>query len=159
MTKISLIAALSENHVIGKDNQLPWHISEDLKRFREITRGHPVIMGRKTFESIGKALPNRLNIVITRDLSLKYEDVVVVNSIEEAISIAEERDPDEVFIIGGAQIYDQAIKIADKLYLTLVHTEIEGDAYFPDYADFKKVVSKTEGQEDGFKYTFLDLER
>jgi dihydrofolate reductase len=159
MTKVSLIAALSENRSIGKDNKLLWHIPEDLKRFRQITQGHPVIMGRITFESIGRPLQKRLNIVITRDSSKKYQGVLVVDSIEKAIFLAKEKDKGEIFVIGGGEIYKQAINYADKLYLTIVHINIKGDAFFPDYSEFKKVVSKTDGQTENLKYTFLDLER
>ncbi len=159
MSKVSLIVALSENLVIGKDNKLPWHISEDLKRFKEVTKGHPVIMGRKTFESIGRPLPGRLNIVITRNSGWKQEGVEVVSSLDEAIKLAKQKDTEEIFVIGGGQIFEEAIKLADKLYLTIVHENIEGDTYFPDYSEFKKEVFKEEGQSNNLKFTFLELER
>lgn len=157
--KISLIAAISENRVIGKDNALLWHISEDLKRFKELTKGHPVIMGRKTYESIGRLLPNRKNIIITRDVDYKLEGAVIVNSLEEALRQAQSISTDEIFIIGGGQIFEQAIQIADKLYLTIVHTTIEGDTFFPDYSQFSKVISKKDSSNEEFSYTFLDLEK
>ncbi len=172
MIKISLVAAISENRVIGRDNALPWHIPEDLKRFKEITQGHPVIMGRKTYESIGRLLPNRTNIIITRDTSYKVDGAVVVHSLDEAIKVASSKyqvssmqenelrnGNNEVYIIGGGQIFDQAIKIADKLYLTVVHTNIEGDVYFPDYSEFKKEVYRRESSNEIYTYTFIDLER
>lgn len=177
--KISLIAAISENRVIGRDNELPWHISEDLKRFKEITQGHPVIMGRKTYESIGRLLPNRTNIIITRDKNYSVEGAVIVHSLDESIekakkSIHDSRiktvelsnmnhvpstDENEVFIIGGGQIFEQAIRVADKLYITIVHKSIEGDVYFPDYSEFKKEVYRRESSNSEFKYTFIDLEK
>lgn len=157
---------MSENRVIGKDNKIPWHISEDFKRFKEITRGHPVIMGRKTWESLPiKPLPGRYNIVITRDLGFKINDLregknfIVVSSLEEALKVAKGVEREEIFIIGGGQIFQQAISIADKLYLTIVEGNFEGDAFFPDYSDFKKVVFEQEGKSEGYKYKFLELEK
>jgi len=131
---ISIIVAKSENSCIGIKNKLPWHLSEDLKHFKKITEGHKVIMGRKTFESIldflGKPLPNRENIVITRNKSYNQKNCTVVNSLEEAINLI--NSDQEAFIIGGAEIYNQAIKQADKLYITEVKTEIDGDKFFPE---------------------------
>src|SRR3989344_7558281 len=152
--RISLIAALSENRVIGKDNKLPWHITEDMKRFRDLTTGHTVIMGRKTFDSIGRPLPRRTNVVITRDPEWKAAGVIVCHCLDEAIKVG--YSDQELFVIGGGQIYEQAMPIADRLYLTLVHTNIEGDAFFPDYSDFKKVIFKQDGESHGCSYTFLD---
>jgi dihydrofolate reductase len=168
--KISLVAALSENGVIGKGNQLPWHISADLQHFKKITSGHPVIMGRKTYESMGRLLPNRTNIIITRDLDYSVEGAVIVHSLEQAIEeggkvlsikyqVSSIENKNEVFIIGGGQIFEQAISIADKLYLTLVHTKIEGDAFFPDYTEFIHEISRQEVEENGLHFTFLELER
>src|SRR3989344_4876371 len=187
-SKISLIAALSENRAIGKENQLIWKIPEDLKRFRKITFGHPVIMGRKTFDSIGRILPNRLNIVISRDPSFARrplaklkpeEELVVVRSLEDAtsaargnviLSEAKNLDPSvsplsqddnvekEVFIIGGGQIFEQAIKIADKLYLTIIEKEVEGDTFFPDYSSFKKISESPVHEYQGIKYRFEEWE-
>ncbi len=176
---ISMIAAIGEeNRVLGKDNKLLWSIPEDMKFFREMTRGHPVIMGRKTFESMGKPLPNRTNIVVTRDEKFKAEGVVVANSIEQALVIARSeatkqssvssgiasdpassRNDEEIFIIGGGQIYTQGIKLADRLYLTIVQGNYEGDAFFPDYSEFAKVISQRESEGNGYKYTFLTLEK
>src|SRR3989344_2696086 len=156
--KISLIAAISENRALGKDNKLIFHIPDDMKRFKEITSGYPVIMGRKTYESIGRPLPNRTNIVVTRDESYRAEGCEVVNSIEEAIKAAEKIEKDEIFVIGGGQIYEQAIKFADKLYLTVVKGEYPADTFFPDYSEFKKVVFEEPHESEGFKYKFLELE-
>lgn len=157
--KISMIAAIaSGNRGLGKENKLIFSIPEDLKRFKEITTGHPIIMGRKTFESIGQPLPNRTNIVITRDQEYFAEGVAVVHSLEEALQ--EVQGDDEVFIIGGGQIYQEAIGLADKLYLTIVEGKPNADVFFPDYSEFKKKVWESEEQEsNGFKYRFLELER
>ena len=157
--RISLIAALSENRVIGKENSLPWHIPEDLKHFKEVTSGHPVIMGRKTFESIGRLLPKRLNIVISRDKSYVVEGATMANSLEEALEIAGNYDKKEIFVIGGGQIFEQAMQYADRLYLTLVHTELEGDAFFPDFSKYTKIIDEREGETDQYRYTFLTLEK
>lgn len=156
---ISIISAISDNRAIGKDNKLLWDIPEDMQRFRETTKGHPVIMGRKTFESIGRVLPQRLNIIISRDKSYSVSGALVVSSLNDAIKEAEMVDTDEIFIIGGGQIYAQAMPIADKLYLTIVHAEFVADSFFPDYNAFKKKVYEKDGQSGGFKYTFLTLEK
>lgn len=155
--EINIIAAVSENGVIGKDGQIPWHISEDLRRFKELTTGHVVVMGRKTFESIGRALPNRVNIVVTRDHNFNAEGCIVCHSFEDAIRVAKESD-DRIFIMGGGQVYEEGMQIADNLYLTIVEGEFEGDTFFPDYEDFR-IVSEEEGQEGNLKYKFLNLER
>lgn len=168
---ISLVAAIGKNRELGKDNKLLWHISEDLKHFKEITSGHVVVMGRKTYESIGRLLPNRTNIVVTSDkqqVISKYEKVpeklVVVGSLDEAIEVGmqysvssikegeEEKilntkysihnTEDEVFIIGGGQIFEQALPIADRLYLTMVDATFDADTFFPDYSKFTKTISK-----------------
>ena len=164
--KLSLIAAISENNVIGKDNKLPWHIPEDLQRFHKITTGHPIIMGRKTYDSIGRPLPGRLNIVITRDSSYKNEAIKIVHSLDEAINIATQHESlnqssieKEIFVIGGGQVFRQAIEKADKLYLTIVHITIDGDAQFPDFSQFPKKVFEKDGESNGYTYTFVDLEK
>lgn len=158
--KISLIAAIaSVNRALGKNNRLIYHIPEDLKRFKEITSGHPIIMGRKTFESIGMPLPNRTNIVITHDPEYYAEETEVVHSLDEALKQAQGKPgQDEIFIIGGGQIYQEAIKAANKLYLTIVEGNPEADTFFPDYSDFKKIVSEENHENDGLKYKFIDLE-
>lgn len=158
--KISMVAAIaSGNRAIGKNNKLIFHIPEDLKRFKELTSGHVVIMGRKTFESIGRPLPNRINTVITRNPAFYEDNVVVAHSLNEALRLAELKGESEAFIIGGGQIYEEAIGKADKLYLTVVEGSPDADTYFPDYSDFKKVVFEEEHEENGLKYKFLDLER
>lgn len=156
---ISIIAAISENRALGKDNKLIWHIPEDLKRFKKITSSHPVIMGRKTFESIGSPLPQRVNIVITKDSHYQADGCVVVHSLDEAIQKAQETTPSEIFIIGGGQIFTQAIGIVDKLYLTIVKGDHVADVFFPDYSAFKKIVYQQEASSNGYTYTFIDLEK
>jgi len=162
--KVNIIAAIGRNRELGKNNKLLWHISEDFKRFKTLTSGHPVIMGRKTFESIGKPLPNRTNIIITRDTRYKIQDtesIVLASSLEQAIDIGKKIDQTEIFVIGGGQIYEQAIKkgLVDKLYLTIVDGEFDADTFFPDYSQFKKVVFEKESQSEKYKYKFLELER
>lgn len=159
--KVNIIAAIaSGNRALGKDNKLIYKIHEDLQRFRKLTSGHPIIMGRKTFESIGKPLPNRTNIVVTRDENYNVEGVIVVHSLEEALRAAQGKAGDsEIFVIGGGQIYQEAIEMADKLYLTVVEGNPDADTFFPDYSMFTKVVNEEHRESDGQKYTFLDLER
>lgn len=157
--KISIIAAISENRAIGKDNKLLWQIPGDLPRFKKLTIAHPIIMGRKTFESIGRPLPNRTNIVLTLDSSYQAPGVVVVHSMDEALKAAKRVEKEEIFFVGGGQIYAQAIKFADKLYLTLVEGEYDADTFFPDYSQFQKVVYEEKSESEGLKYKFLELER
>ena len=157
---ISIIVAIAENGVIGDKNALLWNIKEDMRRFRTTTTGHPVIMGRKTFESIGRPLPKRTNVVITRG-DTTFEGCEVAHSLEEAIAMFPAED--EIFIIGGAQIYAQALPLADRLYLTIVHSDYEGDTSFPEinYSEWREV-SRQEferGEEYDSPFTFLDLER
>lgn len=157
--KISIIAAIGKNRELGKDNKLLWHIPDDLPRFKKLTTGHPIVMGRKTFESIGRPLPNRTNIVVTRDSSYDVEGVVVVHSIEKAIEEAKKKDKEEIFVIGGGQIYEQALPFADRLYLTIVDAQAEADTYFPDYSEFKKIVSEEYKEENGLKFKYVTLEK
>ena len=175
--RISIVAALGKNRAIGKGNQLLWHIPDDLKRFKALTLGHPVIMGRKTFESIlsslGKPLPGRTNIVVTRDpdyatnakSDFDINQVVVALSLEEALEKAKQIDQEEIFIGGGAQIYEQALPHIDRLYITLIDANPpaggEGEfVYFPEYEkDFTEVLSEEEREYEGISYRWLDLER
>ena len=155
---VSIIVAIAENGVIGDKNALLWSIKEDMRHFRTITTGHPVIMGRKTFESIGRPLPKRTNVVITRG-DITFEGCEVAHSLEEALAMfpAEE----EIFIIGGAQIYAQALPLADKLYLTIVHRNYEGDTSFPDIdmSEWSEISRESfaRGEEFDGAFTFLDL--
>ena len=127
---ITIIAAIANNNALGKNNDLIWHLPADLKRFKKITSGHHIIMGRNTYESIGKPLPNRTTVIITRNKNYNAEGCVVVNSIEEAINVA--KNDEHIFIIGGAQIYKQAIDVADGLDITEVHENFDADVFFPE---------------------------
>ena len=158
MTRISAIVAMSENRVIGKGNRLPWRLPEDLKRFKELTVGNVVIMGRKTFESIGKPLPQRENVVITRQKEVSYSGVHMAHSLEEALKWAEGRSK-EIFIIGGEEIYRLALPYLDRLYLTLVQAQIEGDAFFPEefsFKDYVEIKSEERVGEPSFRFLVLD---
>ena len=129
--KISLIAALSKNHVIGNNNQLPWRLPADLKHFKNLTTGKIIIMGRKTYDSLGKALPNRINVVISRNGSLNLSDALVFHSLEQALENFQHEE--EICVVGGAELFKQTLPLATHLYLTWIQTEIEGDAYFPAF--------------------------
>ena len=129
VSKVTLIAAIDQNRVLGKDNQLIWHLPEDLKRFKRLTTGHAIIMGRKTFESLPKALPNRHNIVVTRNQNYSKEGITVCHSVKDALECA--KDDEQPFVIGGGQIYEQAIGLADVIELTKIHSQFEGDVFFP----------------------------
>jgi len=130
VSNLSIIVAMSSNRVIGVNNTLPWHLSEDLKHFKSLTTGHTIIMGRKTYESIGRPLPNRRNIVISRNSNTSYEGVEVVHSLEDAFSIS--TNDKEVFVIGGSNIYEQALSFVDQLYITEIKKSFIGDAFFPE---------------------------
>jgi dihydrofolate reductase len=132
---LSLLVAADENNVIGKDNKLPWHLPQDLKYFRNQTWGMPVLMGRKTFESIGKPLPGRRNIVITRNRDWKQQGAAIVHTIEEAIQQAVSLGVKEIFVIGGAEIFQTTFSDADRIYLTRIHHQFEGDAFFPEVSE------------------------
>lgn len=170
--KISIIVAVGKNNrAIGKTGALLWRISDDLKRFKALTTGHPIIMGRKTFESIGRALPNRTNIVITRNMDFKADGVLVAKSLEEALRLApnkveglaqgNNKNP-EIFIIGGGEIYKQALPLCEKLLLTEVESDAEGDVFFPDWrANFTRETFRESrvDQKTGLRYAWVDLER
>ena len=157
---ISYIVAHDPNLVIGKDNQLPWHLPGDLAYFKKQTMGKAMVMGRKTFESIGRPLPGRLNIVVTRNPEYQAEGAVVVNSVDEAISRAEDYAP-EVMVIGGAGLFDELMERADRLYITLIRKPFDGDTYFPDYKEGGVLVSQSEEHEsdDGIRYDYRIYER
>jgi dihydrofolate reductase len=163
--KIALIVAASQNHVIGLDNQLPWHLPEDLQYFKAVTMGKPILMGRKTYDSIGRPLPGRVNIVLTRDTNWTAQGVEVVNNLDAAIAASEKAckaaDVDELMIIGGEQIYRKFLPVANKLYLTKVEAEIEGDAYFPviDSNQWRQVAEKIPEKVGNYSYRFVVLER
>ncbi|MCK5425721.1 MAG: dihydrofolate reductase [Emcibacter sp.] len=167
MVKLSLIVAMAENGVIGKDNDLPWKISSDLKYFKKMTIGKPIIMGRKTFQSIGKPLPGRVNIVITRDKNFSAEGVITALSLEMALDVgmnmAKVKKVGEVMVIGGAQIYELCLPDADRLYLTRVHGDVEGDTVFPalNGDDWLEASSEkfTAGEKDSHDYSLIVLDR
>jgi dihydrofolate reductase len=129
MTTVSLIVAVANNNVIGLNNTLPWHLPEDLKHFRALTTGHHIIMGRKTYESLNRLLPDRTTVIVTRNPDYRVEGAVIAHSLEDAI--AQCQQDDEAFIIGGAELYKEALLVADKLYMTQIELEAAGDAYFP----------------------------
>jgi dihydrofolate reductase len=159
--RISVIAALAKNRVIGIENRLPWRLPEDLAHFKALTLGHPVLMGRKTFESLGRPLPGRTNVVITRNPDYRPDGCLVAASIPAAIALC--ADAGEVFFIGGADLYAQAIPFADRLYLTEVDVEAAGDAWFPDYdrGAFREVSreARTGAKGDPLRFDFVVYER
>ncbi len=159
-TYISLIATIgAKTRAIGLKNDLLWKIPTDMARFKMLTKGHVIIMGRRTFDSIGKALPERTNIVITENMFWQKEEVIVAHSYTEALQKAKEIEHEEIFIIGGAQIYAQALPFASRLYLTLVEDDAVGDTFFPPYDMFSKIIVREEGEWNGLHYTFLTLEK
>lgn len=156
---LSIIAIIGENRELGKDNKLIWHIPDDMAHFKKLTSGHPVIMGRKTFDSIGRLLPNRTNIIITSDLWMKVGGAMVARSLDEAIEIAKKSPGNnEIFVVGGGQVYTEAINRADRLYLTVVDATAQADTFFPDYSRFTKVISQEDKEIHGLKYAYLVLE-
>jgi len=157
--RISAIAAIGENRELGKDGRLIWHIKDDLRRLKKLTTGHPLIMGRKTYESIGRPLPDRTNIIVTRDKHYGAEGCIVTHSLEEALQKAREADNEEIFVFGGAELYKQALPLVDRLYLTLIHArDSDADTFFPDYGEFTKVIEKEKRGGDGLEYEWVTLE-
>ena len=158
---ISLIAAINKNRVIGKNDSLPWYLPADLRHFKKLTTGKPIIMGSTTFASIGKALPDRINIVMTRDTAFVAEGCVIVHSVEEALAAA--GGCDEVMVIGGAQVFEQFLPLANKMYLTLIETSVDGDVYFPAWDQNEWYETDREPHEpdekNKYTHTFLTLER
>ena len=163
--RVSLIAAMARNQVIGRKNQLPWRLPADLKHFKQLTMGKPLIMGRKTFDSIGKALPGRTSIVITRDEGFAAEDVIVVHSLNAALAEAEKHldESAEAMVIGGADIYYQFLPRADRMYLTLVELEVAGDAHFPAYVpdewELAEATRYDADERNPYNYQFLTFDR
>ena len=159
---VSIIAALSANNVIGRNNRLPWHVSADLKRFKSLTLGHHLLIGRRTFESLDRPLPGRTIVVITRDPNFAADGVLTAPSVERAIDVAR-LDP-ELFIGGGAQIFEQTIHRAERMYLTRIHAEIEGDAFFPEFDDVTEwnlvdVEHHEADDKNDYPYSFLTYQR
>jgi len=153
---ISIIAVVGKNLAIGYKNKLLWDIPDDLRHFKKITAGHTVIMGQKTFESIGKPLPNRHNIVVTLDKNFKADGCEIRYSLEDVLKEGKNRS-EEIFIIGGGQIYRQSLPYADKLYLTVIDDSPKADTFFPDYSEFKTLINQEEHQYQGLKYKFIEL--
>ena len=155
MTFLSLIAAVAENGVIGVNNTLPWHLPEDLKRFRALTTGHHIIMGRKTYESLNRLLPGRITVIVTRNPDYRVEGALIADSLEQAIAQCDQDD--EAFLIGGAELYEEGMKLADKLYLTEIHATFAGDAYFPivDLNVWSEAARESHVSEKGLKYSYV----
>jgi dihydrofolate reductase len=161
MIMVSAIVAMDEKRGIGKNNSIPWRIPGEQKMFKEITMPHPMIMGRKTFESLGRILPGRPHIVITRDSNYKVDGVTVVHSLEEGLDIAKTIDDDEVFIIGGGQIFIESLEknLVDRLYLTIIEGDYDADTFFPKYNGFTKVVREEVKEAENYKYKLLVIDR
>jgi dihydrofolate reductase len=157
---ISIIAAMDENHLIGSNNNLPWYLPADLQRVKQLTTGHAIILGRKNYESIGRPLPNRKNIVITTNPDYDAPGCVVVNSIDAAIEAAGD---DDIYIFGGARIYEQMFDLAERMYLTLIHATFEGDTWFPEYnVDAWEVTERQDfsaNEKNRYDYSFITLEK
>jgi dihydrofolate reductase len=159
MACLSLIVAIAKNRVIGVNNTLPWHLPEDLKRFRALTTGHHIIMGRKTFDSLGRLLPDRTTVIVTRNQDYKVEGAIVVHSLEAAIAAC--GDDKEVFLIGGAELYKDGLKLANKLYITEIDAEYEGDAFFPEFdaTQWKTEVRESHQAKNGLGFSYLTYQR
>jgi dihydrofolate reductase len=157
--KISLIAAMGKNRELGFNNKLPWSLPDDLKHFRALTKGHPVIMGRKTHEAIGRVLPDRKNIIVTRNKDYKADGCIVVGSMDEAVARAREgaKEDEEIFVIGGAEVYALGLPFADKMYLTSVDATMQADAYFPKFneKEWKVVSEEPHATDEAHPYVFI----
>jgi len=156
---LSVIAAVARNGVIGLENTLPWHLSEDLKRFKSLTMGHHIIMGRKTYESLGRLLPGRTTVIVTRNPAYQISGALMASSLREAVALC--KGDDEPFMIGGAQLYQDAITLADKLYITQIEQDYAGDAYFPpfDLTQWKETARQSGTSAAGLPYAFVDYVR
>jgi dihydrofolate reductase len=157
---VSIIVAIARNHAIGKNNKLLWHLPNDLKHFKDVTTGHTVIMGRKTYDSVGKPLPKRRNIIVTRQ-AISIEGCEVVNSIEAALALC--ANDDEVFIVGGAEIYKQSLSLTDRIYLTIIDHDFDGDTFFPELNNEEWKETERENfepdEKNKYSYSFITLER
>lgn len=157
--RVSIIAAIGKNRELGKQGDLIWRISADLKRVKELTTGHPIIMGRKTYESIGRPLPNRTNIVVSRSTS-HISGCLTFDSLEKALEKAKRIDQEEIFVFGGARLYEDSLSHTDRLYLTLIDAaDTDADVYFPDHSAFTKKLNETPGEENGVRYKWVTLEK
>lgn len=159
MTKLSIIVAVAKNGVIGINNTLPWHLPEDLKRFRALTMGHHIIMGRKTYDSLGRLLPGRTTVIVTRNTDYKVEGALIAHSLQDAIALC--KADDEVFLIGGAELYQEGLKLSSKLYITEITLNVEGDAYFPEYSSDEWQESSREAHvsEQGLAFNYVTYVR
>lgn len=159
MSKLSLIVAIAKNGVIGVDNTLPWHLPEDLKRFKALTMGHHIIMGRKTYDSLGRLLPGRTTVIVTRNTGYQVEGALIAHSLQQAIALC--GNDDEVFLIGGAELYQAGLSLADKLYITEIDLEVAGDAYFPqiDDAQWQETAREVHVSEKGLKFSYVTYQR
>jgi dihydrofolate reductase len=159
MAKLSVIVAIAKNGVIGVNNTLPWHIPEDLKRFRTLTMGHHIVMGRKTYDSLGRLLPGRTTVIVTRNADYQIEGALVANSLQEAIALC--KNDDEVFLIGGAELYQAGLNLANKLYITEIDLTVTGDAHFPpiELHDWQEVAREAHVSEKGLKFNYVTYER
>lgn len=153
---ISIIVAMSENNVIAKDGEMPWHLPDEFKHFKETTLGHHIIMGRKTFDALGKVLKGRTNVVISRQTELFLQDAVLVHSLQQALALAEKNKEEEAFIIGGGEIYKQALELADRLYLTVVQHKFDGQVFFPElnYDEWDVASQVEHAADERHKYAF-----
>ena len=159
MQTISIIVATANNGVIGVNNTLPWHLPEDLKRFRALTTGHHIVMGRKTYESLGRLLPNRTTVIVTRNAHYQVAGALIASSLNDAIKKC--GNDEEIFLIGGAELYQDALKVANKLYITEIDLSIEGDAFFPkfDMTQWQKTSQEDGVSEQGLKFSYLSYAR
>ncbi len=159
---ISFLVAMDENRVIGLNNDMPWHLPADLAYFKKTTTGHTIIMGRKTYESIGRPLPNRKNVILTRDQNYKAENCIVIHSVDEALALMNDND-EEYFVIGGTEIFQQLLPYADRLYITHIYETFAGDTYFPPFdSEEWKIVSREQGirnEKNPYDYEFLIYEK
>ncbi|MGY4689062.1 dihydrofolate reductase [Salibacterium sp. K-3] len=160
---ISFVAAMDEKRLIGADGSMPWHLPNDLKHFKQVTYGSPVIMGRRTYESIGKALPGRKNVVLTSDTSYEAPGCDILHSLKELQVLAEKNPEEELFVIGGEGVFEQTLPLASRMYLTIIHEHFRGDTYFPAWDEHEwRVVEEKEGaveEKNRYPHTFLTLER
>ncbi len=159
MQQLSIIAAMAENRAIGINNTIPWHLPEDLKRFKALTIGHHIIMGRKTFESLGRLLPGRTTVIVTRNKQYQVEGALIVHSLKEAMQAC--ANDDEAFLIGGAELYNMGLQLGDKLYITEVHDSFEGDAFLPafDMSEWKETAREKHTSNDGLGYSYVEYAR
>jgi len=159
MTKLSTIVAIANHRVIGVNNTLPWHLPEDLKRFRALTMGHHIIMGRKTYDSLGRLLPGRTTVIVTRNPDYKVAGALIANSLQAAIALC--KDDDEAFLIGGAELYQDGLKLSNKLYITEIALDVEGDAHFPEYSseEWQETLREVHTSAQGLNFSYVTYVR